>query len=145
VVAPSYSPAHSVPVNARDLEPRETVKRQSLLERVSIEPRTGGLDPIDQCTLIDSSVGTTTRDRREFGADPYWFDISRTSWKWEVRVYTLAHALWTPSRTGLKWINEFGFVTIPTLALTAFVLECELLILMMFNHRPTTSDTFLRT
>ena len=34
-----------------------------------------------------------------------------------------------PGGCGLMWINEFGYVTIPTLALTAFVLIVEFLLL----------------
>jgi hypothetical protein len=32
-----------------------------------------------------------------------------------------------PAGCGLKWIEEFGFVTIPTMALTAFALVIVLL------------------
>ena len=34
-----------------------------------------------------------------------------------------------PGGCGVKWINEFGYMTIPTLALTAFVLLIEFLVL----------------
>ena len=34
-----------------------------------------------------------------------------------------------PGGCATKWINEFGYMTIPTLALTAFVLCLELLVL----------------
>ena len=37
----------------------------------------------------------------------------------------------------MKWINEFGYVTIPTLALTAFVLLFAFLLLAAYEPRAT--------
>jgi disulfide bond formation protein DsbB len=42
---------------------------------------------------------------------------------------TQACLLSAPGGCAVKWINEFGYMTIPTLALTAFVLLAELLLL----------------
>lgn len=42
---------------------------------------------------------------------------------------TLECSLSAPGGCATKWINEFGWVTIPTLALTGFVLLIELLVL----------------
>lgn len=42
-----------------------------------------------------------------------------------------------PGGCGLKWINEFGYVTIPTLALTAFVLIFALLLFAVVDRRAT--------
>ena len=44
----------------------------------------------------------------------------------------------TPGGCGLVWINEFGYVTIPTLALTAFALVFALLLLAVFDLAPVT-------
>jgi disulfide bond formation protein DsbB len=41
---------------------------------------------------------------------------------------TMGCLLSLPGGCGLKWINEFGFVTIPTLALTAFALVIAFLL-----------------
>jgi disulfide bond formation protein DsbB len=38
-----------------------------------------------------------------------------------------------PGGCGVKWINEFGYVTIPTLALTAFALTFAFLLLAAFE------------
>jgi disulfide bond formation protein DsbB len=40
-----------------------------------------------------------------------------------------------PGGCGVKWINEFGYVTIPTLALTAFVLVGAFLLFSSFEPR----------
>jgi disulfide bond formation protein DsbB len=40
-----------------------------------------------------------------------------------------------PGGCGVKWINEFGYVTIPTLALTAFALVFAFLLLAPFEPR----------
>jgi len=40
-----------------------------------------------------------------------------------------------PGGCGVKWINEFGYVTIPTLALTAFVLTGAFLVFAAFEPR----------
>jgi len=40
-----------------------------------------------------------------------------------------------PGGCATKWIEEFGYVTIPTLALTAFVLCVALLVLAIFSGR----------
>jgi disulfide bond formation protein DsbB len=42
-----------------------------------------------------------------------------------------------PGGCGVKWINEFGYVTIPTLALTAFALVFAFLLLAAFEPRAT--------
>jgi disulfide bond formation protein DsbB len=42
-----------------------------------------------------------------------------------------------PGGCGVKWINEFGYMTIPTLALTAFALLFELLLIASFAPRAT--------
>ena len=40
-----------------------------------------------------------------------------------------------PGGCGVKWINEFGYVTIPTLALTGFALAFAFLLLAAFEPR----------
>jgi disulfide bond formation protein DsbB len=40
-----------------------------------------------------------------------------------------------PGGCATKWINEFGYMTIPTLALTAFLLSTALLLLASFDVR----------
>jgi disulfide bond formation protein DsbB len=42
-----------------------------------------------------------------------------------------------PGGCGVKWINEFGYMTIPTLALTAFALLFGLLLIASFGPRAT--------
>ena len=42
-----------------------------------------------------------------------------------------------PGGCGVKWINEFGYMTIPTLALTAFALLFGLLLIATFAPRAT--------
>jgi disulfide bond formation protein DsbB len=42
---------------------------------------------------------------------------------------TQACLISAPGGCATKWINEFGYMTIPTLALTAFVLCLELLVI----------------
>jgi disulfide bond formation protein DsbB len=42
---------------------------------------------------------------------------------------TQACLLSAPGGCAVKWINEFGYMTIPTLALTGFALLAELLVL----------------
>jgi disulfide bond formation protein DsbB len=42
-----------------------------------------------------------------------------------------------PGGCGVKWINEFGYMTIPTLALTAFALIFAFLLLAAFEPRAT--------
>jgi disulfide bond formation protein DsbB len=42
-----------------------------------------------------------------------------------------------PGGCGVKWINEFGYMTIPTLALTAFALLFGLLLIASFVPRAT--------
>jgi len=42
-----------------------------------------------------------------------------------------------PGGCGAKWINEFGYMTIPTLALTAFALLFAFLLLAAFEPRAT--------
>jgi disulfide bond formation protein DsbB len=42
-----------------------------------------------------------------------------------------------PGGCGVKWINEFGYMTIPTLALTAFALVFAFLLLAAFEPRAT--------
>ena len=42
-----------------------------------------------------------------------------------------------PGGCATKWINEFGYVTIPTLALTAFVLAFAFLLLAAYEPRAT--------
>jgi disulfide bond formation protein DsbB len=45
-----------------------------------------------------------------------------------------------PGGCATKWINEFGFVTIPTLALTAFALVFATLLFSVFEPGPTTPE-----
>jgi disulfide bond formation protein DsbB len=45
-----------------------------------------------------------------------------------------------PGGCGVKWINEFGYMTIPTLALTAFALIFAFLLLAAFEPRATVMD-----
>jgi disulfide bond formation protein DsbB len=54
---------------------------------------------------------------------------------------TQACLLSAPGGCATKWINEFGFVTIPTLALTAFVLVFAALVFSAFEPGPTTAET----
>jgi disulfide bond formation protein DsbB len=42
-----------------------------------------------------------------------------------------------PGGCTVKWINQFGYVTIPTLALTAFVLVFAFLLLAAYEPRAT--------
>jgi disulfide bond formation protein DsbB len=53
---------------------------------------------------------------------------------------TQACLLSAPGGCATKWINEFGFVTIPTLALTAFALVFAALLLSVFEPGPTTAE-----
>jgi disulfide bond formation protein DsbB len=46
-----------------------------------------------------------------------------------------------PGGCATKWINEFGYVTIPTLALTGFALVFGFLLLAAFDSRPTMRST----
>ncbi len=46
-----------------------------------------------------------------------------------------------PGGCATKWINEFGYVTIPTLALTGFALVFGFLLLATFGSRPTVGST----
>jgi disulfide bond formation protein DsbB len=46
-----------------------------------------------------------------------------------------------PGGCGVKWINEFGYVTIPTLALTAFALAFAFLLLASFEALATVSTS----
>jgi disulfide bond formation protein DsbB len=46
-----------------------------------------------------------------------------------------------PGGCATKWINEFGYVTIPTLALTGFVLVFGFLLLAAFGSRTTLNST----
>jgi disulfide bond formation protein DsbB len=48
---------------------------------------------------------------------------------------TQACLLSAPGGCATKWINEFGFVTIPTLALTAFALVLAALLFSIFEPR----------
>lgn len=50
-----------------------------------------------------------------------------------LAAQTIGCLLSLPAGCALKWIDEFGFVTIPTLALTAFALVVELLLLANRN------------
>ena len=45
-----------------------------------------------------------------------------------------------PGGCGLMWINEFGYVTIPTLALTAFILIVEFLLLDIVKDPRTATE-----
>jgi disulfide bond formation protein DsbB len=45
-----------------------------------------------------------------------------------------------PGGCGLKWINEFGYVTIPTLALTAFALVFAFLLFAAIDATATTPE-----
>ena len=49
---------------------------------------------------------------------------------------TQACVLSAPGGCATKWIDQFGYMTIPTLALTAFVLELALLAFAAFDARP---------
>jgi disulfide bond formation protein DsbB len=53
---------------------------------------------------------------------------------------TQACLISAPGGCATKWINEFGYVTIPTLALTAFVLEIVFLSLAAFEHATVEAD-----
>jgi disulfide bond formation protein DsbB len=50
-----------------------------------------------------------------------------------------------PGGCGLKWINEFGYVTIATLALTAFALIFALLLFAVLDPVPTTPEATLES
>jgi disulfide bond formation protein DsbB len=54
---------------------------------------------------------------------------------------TQACLLSAPGGCATKWINEFGFVTIPTLALTAFALVFAALLFGMFEPGATEAET----
>jgi disulfide bond formation protein DsbB len=45
-----------------------------------------------------------------------------------------------PGGCATKWINEFGYVTIPTLALTAFALTFAFLLFAVFDPRESSGD-----
>lgn len=52
----------------------------------------------------------------------------------------------SPGGCGLKWITEFGYVTIPTLALTGFLMITTLLLLLIARLRDTDGlGTVVRT
>jgi disulfide bond formation protein DsbB len=53
---------------------------------------------------------------------------------------TQACLLSAPGGCATKWINEFGFVTIPTLALTAFALVFAALLFSVFEPGPTRAE-----
>jgi hypothetical protein len=46
---------------------------------------------------------------------------------------TQACVVSAPGGCGTKWINEFGYVTIPTLALTGFALTFAFLLFAVFD------------
>ncbi len=50
---------------------------------------------------------------------------------------SLTCSISAPGGCALKWINEFGYVTIPTLALTAFALVFAFLLLAAYEPRAT--------
>ena len=50
---------------------------------------------------------------------------------------SLTCSISAPGGCGVKWINEFGYVTIPTVALTAFALVFAFLLLAAFEPRAT--------
>jgi disulfide bond formation protein DsbB len=50
---------------------------------------------------------------------------------------SLTCSISAPGGCGVKWINEFGYVTIPTLALTAFALLFAFLLMATFERRAT--------
>src|SRR5262249_19483981 len=50
---------------------------------------------------------------------------------------SLTCSISAPGGCAVKWINEFGYVTIPTLALTAFALLLALLLLAAYEPRAT--------
>ena len=54
---------------------------------------------------------------------------------------TQACLLSAPGGCATKWINEFGFVTIPTLALTAFALVFAALLFSVLEPEPTAAET----
>jgi hypothetical protein len=45
-----------------------------------------------------------------------------------------------PGGCATKWINEFGYVTIPTLALTAFALTFASLLFAVVDTRESSGD-----
>jgi disulfide bond formation protein DsbB len=53
---------------------------------------------------------------------------------------TQACLLSAPGGCATKWINEFGYMTIPTLAITAFGLEFAFLLMAAFEPRAATVD-----
>ena len=57
----------------------------------------------------------------------------------ENRVFgeSLTCRISAPGGCAVKWINEFGYMTIPTLALTAFALVFAFLLLAAFEPRAT--------
>jgi disulfide bond formation protein DsbB len=50
-----------------------------------------------------------------------------------------------PGGCATKWINEFGYVTIPTLALTAFALTFALLLFAVFDTREADGELGARS
>jgi disulfide bond formation protein DsbB len=58
---------------------------------------------------------------------------------------TQACLLSAPGGCATKWINEFGFVTIPTLALTAFALVFAALLFSMFELGATAAEADVET
>jgi len=44
------------------------------------------------------------------------------------------------SGCGTKWINEFGYITIPALALTGFALALAFLLFAVFEPRTTATE-----
>ena len=50
---------------------------------------------------------------------------------------SLTCSISAPGGCAVKWINEFGYVTIPTLALTAFALLFAFLLLAAYEPRAT--------
>jgi disulfide bond formation protein DsbB len=50
---------------------------------------------------------------------------------------SLTCSISAPGGCAVKWINEFGYVTIPTLALTAFALAFAFLLLAAYQPRAT--------
>jgi len=54
-----------------------------------------------------------------------------------VVAESLTCSISAPGGCGVKWINEFGYVTIPTVALTAFALVFAFLLLAAFEPRAT--------
>ena len=59
----------------------------------------------------------------------------------DVVSQTQACLVSAPGGCATKWIDEFGYMTIPTLALTGFVLAFAFLVLASFDLRDPDADS----